>query len=219
MNFMMNATACVKHIALVFVAFFITTSSQAQNVDSTLERAKFDNRMIDLTIWANLEFSMPLGFEPSFVSEDLKWPCGDRHYTIDYNAVLKSKDSSIMVGIRITSKRPTKKPGKLALTDVDWKTNAKNNFTATYDKNENPPKYISKEILKGIWRTDFGVEYSRACTIPYKSKFPNHRIVTVGAKEFEFEVVYFYTDKMKNTNFVEFTSRILLPKKEMPEGG
>ena len=66
-----------------------------------------------------------------------------------------------MIGIRINSKRSSTIPGKIVAADVNWKLNAKNHFEAVHDRENNHPNYIQKDTLEKIWKTDYGVEYSR----------------------------------------------------------
>lgn len=211
---MKNSTVNIcslMQFGLGFLFSFLVTIAQAQDATSLDSNTRFEKQMLDLTSWANLRFFMPKGFVSSTVSEDVKWPCGSRRYTIRFNAVLKNQDSSVMIGIHINSKRPSTIPGKIVAADVNWKLNAKNHFEAVHDRENNHPNYIQKDTLEKIWKTDYGVEYSRACTIPYKSRFSKHRIITIGREDFELEVVYFFLNEAKDLDFVKFTSQMFIP--------
>jgi len=199
----------LKFVFVVFALIIALPSAKSQSATTNTDNTQISSFFSELIKGARLKFCLPAGY--AFMHKDelnVNWDCSrdPDQYSLDFHQMLNNSDSTILIAITIFANFPNAK-GSPGRTKTNWKNNAKIRDKRQLGKGNHGEK-IDPDLLGKVWNTDYGVVYSRPCTLLYKARYASHKVISVAHDDWEMEVVYFY-NKPDIIKFVDLTSSFL----------
>ncbi|WP_457290081.1 hypothetical protein [Pedobacter sp. UYP24] len=196
-------------ILILNLVFFLNSNAQR----SLLTENQFEKAFQDLLVDAHLKFKLPNNFSiaPMKDVELGDWQCAPHHSQTLFDRVLKNSDSTVYIGIRILiNRREDIERKTMPLSPTNFKNNAISKFTH-YGNKIAPYKYYDEKYLDTIWGAKFGIEYERACTFVFKSKYAYNRIVALTSENWELEIFYIFLDGVDINHVIKTTRGFIVP--------